>query len=174
MGAVVADWRDGTNAVGSGTGWDPAVARDLGESREVGRLGLASHPLVIGVDEGEVTIGSPFAAWHLDEDDRKDFAQLYVAACRKAGRQRHTMTSGEDGRVGGGCPPVPAVETAVSGGDQLAAGTPGDVPAASPVPGMSAEEFERQLRRLIRLNPRLLEEFVRRVERVRRTPRMRG
>jgi hypothetical protein len=51
---------------------------------EVGRLGPASHPLVIRADEDAVVIGTPTGGWALDAECRDRFQRLFMEAERQA------------------------------------------------------------------------------------------
>jgi hypothetical protein len=123
--------------------------------RSIGRVeDLDGYPVAVGVDYDAVTIG----VCKLDAGMQEEFAQLFVAAVWQAGRNRAAMTEDE----GAGGRPLLAVEATggASGGEPAAGTSRGSVSAAGEL-GMTDAEFERRLRLLMRVNPRLLETFLR-------------
>ena len=129
--------------------------------REIGSIETSDGEISVGTDCGKV--GVYVGGWLsadgvlLDGDQAEEFAKLFVAA---------TWQAAQDEGAGGR--PLPAVESTggASGGEPAAGTSRGSVSAAGE-PGMTDAEFERRLRLLMRVNPRLLETFFERAARLR-------
>ncbi len=123
--------------------------------REIGSIETSDGEISVGTDCGKV--GVYVGGWLsadgvlLDGDQAGEFAKLFVAA---------TWQAAQDEGAGGR--PHPAVEA--SGGEPAAGTSRGSVSAAGEL-GMTDAEFERRLRLLMRVNPRLLETFFERAAR---------
>ena len=104
---------------------------------EIGRVGGDARPLVVGVDDGDVSIGSPEEPWYLDAGEQEAFAQLYLAAHWRAAAQRAAMTEDE----GAGGRPHSAVEATggASGGEPAAGTSRGSVSAAGELEALARE-----------------------------------
>jgi hypothetical protein len=79
---------------------------------EIGRVGPASHPLVIGIEDDAVILGLPHAWWSLDAAQRDLFMRFWCEAERQA--ERNARCAGEPCQDHGNLP-----------GEQCAAAPPG-------------------------------------------------